>query len=104
MNKAIIIKSEWLNKKRITKDDFENLLKEEEKWNLIILLQKKKGKIVVQITEIEIVYCLYRMIKKIIIFRIDSTHWIKKYYSNKHRQFNILKIINLFSKWVISLL
>lgn len=44
MNKAIIIKSEWSNKKRITKDDFENLLKEEEKWNLIILLQKKKRK------------------------------------------------------------
>lgn len=63
--------------------------------------KKKKGKIVVQITEIEIVYCLYRMIKKIIIFRIDSTHWIKKYYSNKHGQFNILKIINFPNKWLV---
>lgn len=74
------------------------------KFDYSFTKKKKKKSSSLQITEIEKVYCLYRMIKKIIIFRIDSTHWIKKYYSNKHGQFNILKIINFFSKWVISLL
>lgn len=67
--------------------------------------EKKKNFSNLQITEMKIVYRLYRMIKKIIIFKINSTHWkkIKKYYSKKHVKFNIFKIINLY-KWTITLL